>query len=139
MTAQNPNRLFPLFITDKLESTKRFYVDKLGFEVTFDLPNYLQVRSNKAADAPELCFMLPDAFPDGVKRPMFKGDGAIVSIPVDNADAAYDRMKSKGANVTEAPTDKPWGWRSYFVSDPNGVVLDFFHVYKDISAADMKA
>ena len=139
MKPQNPNRLFPLILTDKLESTKRYYVDKLGFEVTFDLPNYLQVRSTKAADAPELCFMQPDAFPDGVKRPAFKGEGVIVSIPVDNADAAYDRMKSQGANVAEAPNDKPWGWRSYFVSDPNGVVLDFFHVYKDISAADMKA
>jgi uncharacterized glyoxalase superfamily protein PhnB len=83
--------------------------------------------------------MQPDAFPDGVKRPTFEGKGVIVSIPVDNADAAYDRMKTKGAEIEGVPTDKPWGWRSYFATDPNGVVLDFFHVYKEVSAADMKA
>lgn len=139
MKPKNPNQLFPMFLVDDLAATKRYYTDKLGFTVTFDLPSYLQVRSHAEPGGPELCFMRPDGFPDGKKRPAFKGEGVVVSIPVDNADAAYDRMRSTGASVQDAPTDKPWGWRSYFVSDPNGVVLDFFHVYKEIDPDSLKA
>jgi uncharacterized glyoxalase superfamily protein PhnB len=138
MNPKNPNRLFPLFLIDDLETTKRYYVDKLGFTATFDMPQYLQVRIGENADGPELCFMKPDAFPDGKTRPSFNGQGAVISIPVDDADAAHDRMLMRGAKIEGKPADKPWGWRSYFVSDPNGVVLDFFHVYKEVSAADMK-
>jgi catechol 2,3-dioxygenase-like lactoylglutathione lyase family enzyme len=138
MNPKNPNRLFPLFLIDDLETTKRYYVDKLGFTATFDMPQYLQVRAGDNAEGPELCFMKPDAFPDGKPRPSFTGQGALISIPVDDADAAHDRMLAKGVKIDDKPTDKPWGWRSYFVSDPNGVVLDFFHVYKEVAAADMK-
>lgn len=137
MNPKNPNHLFPLFVIEDLETTKRYYVDKLGFEVRFDLPSYLQVHSTKSADSPALCFMKPDAFPDGVRRPTFGGAGVVVSIPVDDADAAHDRMKARGAQLTSAPSDKPWGWRSYLALDPNGVALDFFHVYKDDSAGGM--
>lgn len=138
MNPKNPNRLFPLFVIDDIETTKRYYVDKLGFTVTWDMPHYLQLRIGESADGPELCFMKPDAMPDGNVLPKFQGGGAVVSIPVDDADAAHDRMLSKGAKVDSKPTDKPWGWRSYAVTDPSGVSLDFFHVYKDVSATDMK-
>lgn len=137
MTLKNPNQLFPLFITDKLAETKRYYVEALGFTPTFDMPHYLQLRYGKQEGAPELCFMKADAMPDGKPRPLFGGQGAVVSIPTESADAAHDRMREQGANVEEPLSDKPWGWRSYVVRDPNGVLLDFFHVYKDMSATDM--
>ena len=135
---QSPRQLFPLFLTDKLASTKAYYVEKLGFSVTFDLPQYLQVRYGSEEGAPEVCFMLPNAFPDGVARPAFGGQGVVVSIPTESADAAHDRMASRGAQVESAPSDKPWGWRSFFVRDPSGVVLDFFHTLPVASVQDMK-
>lgn len=133
MTAKklkNPEMLFPLFVTEKLEETKRYYLDKLGFQVTFDQPEYLQVRYG-AAGAPELCFMRPDAVPNAPPRPVFAGNGVIVSVPTEDADSACKRMQQKGATIEDQPSDKPWGWRSFLVRDPNGVVLDFFHVYKE--------
>jgi catechol 2,3-dioxygenase-like lactoylglutathione lyase family enzyme len=132
MTLKNPTQLFPLFVSDKLEETKRYYTDKLGFTVTFDMPHYLQLRYGTAEGAPELCFMRPNGMPDGKVLPAFAGAGVIVSIPTESADAAYDRMQGKGAEVQDAPSDKPWGWRSFLVRDPNGVMLDFFHVYKEV-------
>jgi len=128
---KNPEKLFPLFITDKLEETKRYYLEKLGFEATIDQPEYLQVRYGAAGVAPELCFMRPDAVPNSPPRPAFAGQGVIVSVPTEDADGACQRMQKKGARIEDQPSDKPWGWRSFMVSDPNGVVLDFFHVYKE--------
>jgi uncharacterized glyoxalase superfamily protein PhnB len=134
MKPKNPTKLFPLFVTEKLDQTKRFYVEQAGFRVTVDMPMYLQVAYGEG-DAPELCFMKPDAFPDGKARPSFAGRGVIVSIPTENADDKYATLDAAGAQLASRPEDKPWGWRSFFAVDPNGVLLDFFHVYKEMPAA----
>lgn len=125
---ENPTKLFPLFVTEKLEETKRYYLDKLGFAVSVDQPEYLQLRYGEG-NAPELCFMRPDAMP-GEHRPAFAGEGVIVSIPTSDADRAHAYMQERGARIEQAPSDKPWGWRSFLVRDPSGIVLDFFHVYR---------
>ncbi len=130
MKPKNPEKLFPLFITDKLEAIKRFYVDQAEFTLSFDSPEYVQVCSPEPG-SPELCFAKPTAFPDGVK-PAFAGKGVLVSVPTQNADEKFARMRKLGAELLDAPTDKPWGWRSFLVIDPAGVVLDFFHVEKEL-------
>jgi hypothetical protein len=126
MKPENPNKLFPVFLTTRLDSTRQFY-KQAGFRVTIDMPEYLQVAYG---DGPELAFMRPDAFPDGKKRPTFKGEGVIVSIPTPDADTKYRELESASIELQSQPEDKPWGWRSFFAVDPNGVVLDFFHVVK---------
>lgn len=123
----NPTKLFPLVLTTRLEETKRYYTETAGFRVVYDLPTYLQVALGEG-DAPELCFMKPDGFPDGVVRPAYDGKGLIVSIPTPDADAKYVALKHAGAELLSAPENKPWGWRSFLAVDPNGVLLDFFHV-----------
>ena len=131
MKPKNPETLFPLFVTDKLAETKAYYSERAGFEITHDLPNYLQVRYGKPDDAPTLCFMLPDAFPGGKTLPRYGGEGVIVSIPTASADETHERLKQAGAPILSQPEDKPWGWRSFFSVDPNGVMLDFFHVVRE--------
>ena len=37
-------------------------------------------------------------------------------------------LRDRGVTATSEPSLKPWGWRSFEVRDPNGVILDFFHV-----------
>ncbi len=134
MKPKNPEKLFPLFVTDKLSATKRFYVEQAEFSVAIDMPEYLQVRSPEPG-GPELCFMKPDAFPDGRARPAFGGKGVLVSIPTKSADDKFARMKSLGAELLDTPSDKPWGWRSFQAVDPAGVILDFFHVEKEMPPA----
>jgi catechol 2,3-dioxygenase-like lactoylglutathione lyase family enzyme len=68
MTPKNPTKLFPLIITTNLAKNKEFYVERSGFRVVFDMPNYLHVAYGEA-DGPELSFMLPDAFPGGQVYP----------------------------------------------------------------------
>jgi catechol 2,3-dioxygenase-like lactoylglutathione lyase family enzyme len=130
MALKNPTKLYPMILTTRLEETKRFYTEVLGARVVFDLPTYLHVAFGDA-DGPELAFMKPDGFPDGKARPAFEGHGLIVSIPTANADAYAEAIAGRGAEILAPLADKPWGWRSFFAQDPNGVVLDFFHVYKD--------
>lgn len=132
MKPKNPTKLFPLLLTTKLAETKRFYTEIVGFRVSFEKDIYLQLAYGDGADAPELCFMRPDAFPDGKTRPAFAGEGVIVSIPTPDADELYARLRRANAELLSGPEDKPWGWRSFLARDPNGLVLDFFHVYAEV-------
>lgn len=129
-------QLLPLIVTDKLEQTKAYYVDKAGFMLTMDMDDYFQVRHGDDDGDPELCFMrATDASPIGPAAP-FGGEGLIISIPTANADREHEQLRRRGAEIITEPSDKPWGWRSFFVRDPNGVTLDFFHVSTQSAVAD---
>ncbi|HEU5075500.1 MAG TPA: VOC family protein [Polyangiaceae bacterium] len=125
---KNPSQLFPMFITPKLAETKAFYL-AAGFKVRFDLPQYLQVYYDGGLD---LCFMLPDAPSNGKQYGAFGGQGVVVSIPTRNADEKAVELRERRLPIVSEVEDKPWGWRSFHAVDPNGVILDFFHVYKEI-------
>lgn len=133
----NPTKLFPLIATDELAATRAFYTQQAGCSVTIDRDEYLQVRFGDDPSSPELCFMKTpqgDGPMGDLKR--FDGRGLVVSVPTANADATYAAMKARGATPLSYPADTPWGWRSFAVADPNGVVLDFFHVIDQSAAAD---
>jgi catechol 2,3-dioxygenase-like lactoylglutathione lyase family enzyme len=132
----NPNKLFPMVITEKLAETKAFYVEQAGFEIVHDMDGYLQVRYGADESGPELAFMRPDAAPPLGKLPAFSGQGLVISVPTQDADATFTAYQGKKVPIVAEPSDKPWGWRSFLASDPNGVVLDFFHVIDQAAVAD---
>ncbi len=135
MTAPT-HQLFPLIITTDLAGTKRFYANVCGCTATIEMDTYLQFRFGDKPGDPELCFMTPDAMPDGTVMPKFEGKGVVMSIPVRNADAQHAMLRNNGGTPINEPTDKPWGWRSFLIADPNGLVLDFFHPQSDNAGAN---
>jgi len=81
-----------LFNTDKLEETKAFYSDQLGFRVYFEKPGCfvgLRCATNEAA---EITFMNP---PPGM-GPLAKADGLMYCLQVDGVDAQCERLRSEG-------------------------------------------
>lgn len=118
--------MVPLLVVDDVAATRRFYVDELACTPVIDQVGYLQVRFGDDPDTRELAFMAHDP-PDGPMggEPVFAG-GLIVSVAVGDADKHRAVLAERGIDAPEA-TDKPWGWRSFMVRDPNSVVLDFFH------------
>lgn len=130
----NPKKLFPLFVTDRLKETKAFYTEKAGFEISHDMKHYLQVRYGDE-DGPELAFAVSESEALG-KMPVFGGKGIIVSIPTPDADRKAREMQSHGVKLTSPTETRPWGWRSFMATDPNGVILDFFHVPAENAGAD---
>ena len=130
----NPKKLLPMFVTDKLAETKAFYTEKAGFTITHDLDGYLSVHYGDE-DGPELAFAASETEVMG-KLPLFRGEGIIVSIPTPNADRKATEMASHGVKLMGEPETRPWGWRSFMTADPNGVILDFFHVPAENAGAD---
>lgn len=110
-------------ITDKLEETKAFYVENLGFGVTFENEFYLLVHTpNHQA---ELSFLLPDhPSQQPVFQRSFNGQGMYLTIEVENVDEVYASLLSKGIKPLFPVREEPWGDKHFAIQDPNGIGID---------------
>jgi catechol 2,3-dioxygenase-like lactoylglutathione lyase family enzyme len=50
--------------------------------------------------------------------------GVVLTIHVDDVDAAYGRAQKMGAEITEEIRDEEYGQRHFLVVDPNGLLLN---------------
>lgn len=101
----------PHLPADSLSAAKSFYVDGLGFDVTFE-----------ASDDGRTGIM-------GLKRGSLQitidapmeghGRNACVSLQVADADAYYREWSAK-VKVLRAPKNEPWGARTFDLLDPAG-------------------
>lgn len=113
-------------ITQKLAESKAFYMDVLGFGVTFENEFYLLLHTpDKRA---ELSFLLPD---HPSQQPLFQrafqGQGMYLTIEVDDVDKQYEAIRSKGVQIKIDIRDEPWGDRHFAIEDPNGIGIDIVH------------
>lgn len=116
-------------ITSKLQETKDFYSEWLGFGVTFENDFYLLMHTpNRQA---EISFLLP-AHPS--QQPLFhdafEGNGVYLTIEVEDVDKLYRLLKNKGADIKIELRDEPWGDRHFAIKDPNGVGIDIVRYQK---------
>jgi catechol 2,3-dioxygenase-like lactoylglutathione lyase family enzyme len=118
-----PNKIVPLITTSNLDGVRAFYVDKLGFTVTFDAPMYLGLRCGEHV---EIAFITPD----DEKCATFAGGGLTLCLEVENVDAEHDRIRSLGIPVVQEPRDNPWGDRSFVALDPVGIALYVYRTTK---------
>lgn len=110
-------------LTEKIAESKAFYTHVLNFGVTFENEFYLLMHTpNRQA---ELSFLLPN---HPSQQPMFhkpfQGQGMYLTIEVDDVDALYEEIKSKGVEIKIELRDEPWGDRHFAILDPNGIGID---------------
>jgi catechol 2,3-dioxygenase-like lactoylglutathione lyase family enzyme len=117
----NTDQIVPIVTTERFAETRAFWVDLLGFELSYDCEQYLGVRA-AGEGSPELGFMRPDA----QAQARYAG-GLTLALRVPDADREHRRLAAKGAKIVQPPTDQPWGARSFVVHDPNGVVIYISH------------
>lgn len=110
-------------ITEKLQETKQFYTDILGFGVTFENEFYLLLHTPKQES--EISFLLPN---HESQQPLFhqpfNGEGMYLTIEVENVDELYEQMKAKNVDIKIELRDEPWGDRHFAIQDPNGIGID---------------
>lgn len=104
-------RAVPIMPADDLAEAKRFYVDALGFEVSFEASTdnhrgLLGVKRGGIA-------ITLDCPMDG------HGRQACVSLEVDDADRYHAEWSGRVPGVS-APTNQAWGARTFDLTDPFG-------------------
>ena len=107
-------RAVPVLPVDDLDVAKKFYVDALGFEVTFEATDdgkagLLGVRRGTIA-------LTLDCPMEG------HGRDACVSLEVESADRYYNEWNPRTA-IRRPPRNEEWGGRTFDVIDPFGNTL----------------
>ena len=110
--------------TNKLEQSRDFYRDTLGFTLVFENDNYIEMLA-EGSTTMGVSFVTPEL--SGGEK--FTGEGIILSFEVADVDAEFARLKAAGVRILEEIRDKAWGERSFVINDPNGVHV---YIYKSI-------
>lgn len=103
-------RAVPILPADDLAQAKQFYIDQLGFHITFEDTNGNGGIMGVARGTIELT----------IDSPMSgHGRDACVSLRVDDADRYYDEWRRK-VEIARPPRDEAWGARTFSIHDPSG-------------------
>ena len=104
-------RAVPILPADDLGVAKEFYIDRLGFDVRFEVSD--DGRTGLLGlERGDIRFTL-DCPMSG------HGRQACVSLEVESADAWYDRWRRQ-VDIRREPRNEPWGARTFDVIDPFG-------------------
>jgi len=107
-------RVVPDLSSERLDESRAFYVDVLGFEVAMDLGSVVTLAS-PANPTAQITLMRRD----GSRRLLPQ-----MTIEVADVDAVYNEAVRRGARILFPPTDESWGVRRFFLFDPNDVVIN---------------
>ena len=107
-------RVVPDIRSKQLDNSRRFYVDVLGLEVAMDMGFIVTLQSSTNPTAQVT--LLRDDEPSGILPQM--------SVEVADVDAVHARAVSRGCKVVYPLTNEPWGVRRFFVTDPNGTIIN---------------
>lgn len=133
--AQNAQPVTPMIFSADTARLLQFYTEKLGFGVDARVPDdgAPQWARLQRGDCFLMIAMPPqdedfqDAWRELGNKP--KNIAVRLYISVEDADQRHAEFKAKGVRfvlgTADAPTDRPWGAREFFVVDPDGNVLAF--------------
>lgn len=107
-------RIVPDIKSKHLDASRQFYVDVLGLEVAMDM-GFIVTLVSPSNPTAQVSLMRDD-------------DSSMIlpqmSIEVADVDAVHSRAVSHGLNIVYPLTNEPWGVRRFFVTDPNGTVIN---------------
>lgn len=110
-------------ITEKLEATKAFYTETLGFGIAFENDFYLLMHTPDGSA--QLSFLKPNhPSQQPIFRPAFNGKGVYLTIEVEDVDKIYEQLKKEETEIVFEIRSESWGDRHFAVEDPNGVGID---------------
>lgn len=107
----------PILVVNNPEKARQFYVDKLGFDVSFEwgepltylgiMKNDVEIHLNASTNSP-----------------LDAGKGSI-SIITDEVDELYENFKRNGVETTIEPADRDYGLRTFGIKDLDGNIISF--------------
>ncbi len=104
-----------------------FYRDALGLELRNDVAREeFRWITVGAASQPGVAIILTNylngspADHDALAALLAKGALNGVHFHTDDLDATFEKLRSCGTEIVQAPTDQPWGTRDCAVRDPSG-------------------
>jgi catechol 2,3-dioxygenase-like lactoylglutathione lyase family enzyme len=107
-------RIVPDIKSKHLDASRQFYVDVLGLEVAMDM-GFIVTLVSPSNPTAQVSLMRDDDSSTILPQ---------MSIEVADVDDVHSRAVSQGLNIVYPLTNEPWGVRRFFVTDPNGTVIN---------------
>jgi catechol 2,3-dioxygenase-like lactoylglutathione lyase family enzyme len=113
---------YPVICTDLVAEERDFYVDHMGFEVTFEADWYVSLRRPDSGHELALVDSNHATIPGGYGNPV---KGLILNFEVDDVDAEYARLVGESGLLPKLDIrSEAFGQRHFIVADPAGVLVD---------------
>jgi catechol 2,3-dioxygenase-like lactoylglutathione lyase family enzyme len=97
-----------------LDASRQFYIDVLGLEVAMDM-GFIVTLVSPSNPTAQVSLMRDDDSSTILPQ---------ISIEVADVDEIHSRALSHGLDIVYPLTNEPWGVRRFFVTDPNGTVIN---------------
>jgi lactoylglutathione lyase len=106
-------------LVDDVPACVAFYRDVLGFEVSEDFGEYVQLDSGDVT----IALFLRSGQADAIRLEP-PGDRVLLGLSVDSVDRAAEEL---APHVVGGPSDRPdWGLRVVWLRDPGGNLLELY-------------
>ena len=107
-------RIVPDIKSKHLDASRQFYVDILGLQVAMDM-GFIVTLVSPSNPTAQVSLMRDDDASTILPQ---------MSIEVADVDDVHSRAVSHGLYIVYPLTNEPWGVRRFFVTDPNGTVIN---------------
>jgi catechol 2,3-dioxygenase-like lactoylglutathione lyase family enzyme len=107
-------RVVPDITSERIDESRKFYTEFLGLTLAMDMGWILTFVSPSNPTAQVTLLRAPTS---GTPNPN-------VSVEVGDVDALHAKAVALGLHIVYPLTDEPWGVRRFFVTDPNGVIIN---------------
>jgi len=107
-------RIVPDIKSKHLDASRQFYVDVLGLEVAMDM-GFIVTLVSPSNPTAQVSLMRDDDSSSILPQ---------ISMEVADVDVVHSRAVSRGLHIVYPLTNEPWGVRRFFVTDPNGTIIN---------------
>lgn len=111
-------------ITDDVDRLVAFYESVTGLSADRPAPVFAELRTPNGTIAIGHSSTAELFGPGSVRAA--ENRSAIVELLVDDVDATFDSVRTRGVEVVQEPTTMPWGNRSLLLRDPDGTLVNLF-------------
>lgn len=107
-------RIVPDITSDRLDESREFYSGFLGLDVAMEMGSITTFVSPHNPTA-QVSVMSNDESASVVPS---------LTVEVADVDAAHAQAVRRGLQIVYPLSDEPWGVRRFFVTDPNGLIVN---------------
>lgn len=121
-------------LTDNIPVMSHFYQNVMGFEVSDDMGEYVEFKSQGVRFA--LCSRsaMEAATGDASYKQVRSGQSFELAFEVQGSqalDELFVELVTKGAKAVQEPATMSWGQRTAFFADPDGNIHELFTELKE--------
>ena len=120
------NSFYPVLMTKEIQRSKEFYMDYLGYSISFEADWYVSLINTQTNSELALLNTNHESIPKGFDKSV---QGLLVDIEVDDVDTIYQKLIVENKLPVELDIrNEVFGQRHFIIKDPNNILIDIIEV-----------